>query len=189
MVLDRHHSFATKSSPPLPVPCDAQNFAPGSLVCRLAGTDHFQVQRVIVAAFVVLVALLLVRALTLEPGRSWGFFAIAALVSPMASTIDWSHYQLLLAPTLLLLAWTYSTHRASWTEWLGLGAAYFLCELTLDPFGTLPGTVLQLVTGRAESAADFTLWISIAQFAQYMVVGLMLAWFGALRGRGLRLEA
>lgn len=181
-------SFGSKSAPPNPVPCDAINFGPGSLVCRLVGMEHFTTQRVLTYCLVLLLAVLAAWALGLERGRSWGVFAFAAMLSPMASTIDWSHYQVLLAPLFLVLAFTYSTYGASWPEWLALAAAYALCELTLDPFGTLPGTVVQYVTGRGESAADFTFWISFAQFAQYMLFGLAFAWFRMLRARGLRME-
>lgn len=158
--------------------CNYQNFSPTSTLCRaLAGSDHWDLQRVAVFAFVLVFALVLLGALAGTGGRSWEFFAAACLLSPMFSPIAWSHYQLLLAPMILLLAIQLPRDRGALQKWVLLGAGYLLAELTWTPIGT----VLDLAGGPQLLGSRYSFYegivLTAAQFAQYFVLAAAAAWF------------
>lgn len=175
-------NYAERSSPWI---LQAGNFSPLGLLCRLAGLDAFSrgwvFERIVVALAVGLLILLAHDVTRSQPGSSWERFAFACLLSPMVSPVAWSHYQLLLAPMFLWLAYRFALEGARWTFWAALAGAYLLAELVVEPWGTLPGAIAWLLTGESETVTDKIRVDNAAQFAQYLL--FMTAW-GWLASRG-----
>jgi len=175
-------NYADRSSPWI---LQAGNFSPLGLLCRLAGLEAFSrgwiFERVMVALAVGLLVLMAHDVIRERPGRSWELFAFACLLSPMVSPVAWTHYQLLLAPMFLLLACRFTWQGARWTYWAALAFAYLLAELVVEPWGTLPGAIVFLLSGQGETVTDKIRVDNAAQFAQYLL--FMIAW-GWLAARG-----
>ena len=157
--------------------CHPENYSPYSLLCRVSGGQYYWWQRPVAAAGVVLLILLAVDAIRGYQGGSWELFAFACLLSPMVSPIAWSHYQILLFPMFLLVAYQFAVNGASVIHWLALAAAYGLAELTWRPLGTLVGGVEYVLSGRHETMGTVHHVMSVAQFAQYLLLVVALTWF------------
>ena len=158
--------------------CAHENFSPTSTLCRLVGSAaDWNLQRAAVFAIVVLFAVLLLRLLASGPGRSWDLFATACLLSPMFSPIAWTHYQLFLAPMMLLLAVELPRDRTALPRWVLLAVAYLLAELIWTPVGTLADIAggSQLFGLRFLPIKEMVL--TAAQFSQYFVLAAAGAWF------------
>ena len=76
-------------------------------------------------------------AATFTTGRAEAKKSRSSLLSPLFSPIAWSHYQVLLAPMLLLLAIQLPRTRQALAKWVLLGLGYLLAELTWTPLGTV----------------------------------------------------
>jgi hypothetical protein len=164
--------------------CNHQNYSPTSTLCRVLGSaDHWDLQRLGVFAVVLLFGLALLWGLARDPGRRWELFAAACLLSPLFSPIAWSHYQLLLAPMILLLAIQLPRNREALAKWLLLGAGYLLAELTWTPVGT----VVDLAGGTQLLGSRFPfiegIVLTASAFSQYFVLAAAAAWFLTRRRR------
>jgi hypothetical protein len=161
--------------------CNPQNYSPESLWCRLAGTSFWSIKRLLITIAVLAVIVLAAHLISRRPGRSWSLFAFVCLLSPMLSPIAWSHYQILLAPMFLVLAYEYVTAGADLVDWAALAAAYALAELTLRPFGTAPGLLYHLLTGKAESGVLANNVYAAAALAQFVLLAAAFIWFARTR--------
>ena len=160
-----------------PFYCDVENFSPLSTWCRLSGTGYLSIKVVLVAIAVLALAVLAARLISMRRGQSWAVFAFVCLLSPMLSPIAWSHYQILLAPMLLVLAYEYVTTGADVVDWTGLACGFALAELTWQPFGTLVGLFRQLLTGKPETGLIEGNVFVVAAFAQFVVLAAAFIWF------------
>jgi Glycosyltransferase family 87 len=181
-------NFASKSLPSTNGwVCNAQNFSPESTMCRvvaLGGKDWSATRdlTLVGVAGIVLVAALLLRR---TEGKSWLIFAFACLLSPMLSPIAWSHYQLMMAPMFLVLGYDLCKRRGQFIEWLWVGGAYVLCELSWRPYGMIDNILQQLVRGMPERSllpSGFVL-LGFAQFAQYVLFFGAVLWFNRFNTR------
>jgi hypothetical protein len=170
-------AFSERTKPENTWSCHTENFSPGSLLCRLAGGEYWTYERLVLLLAVLLLAALAYDSIKDRPGRSWSAFAFASLLSPMISPIAWSHYQLLLGPMLVLLLREFVLSGASFPLWSSLASSFALAELIWRPYGTLPGTLNELFTGRVETLGASFAVMSISQFAQYLLFLTALAWF------------
>jgi hypothetical protein len=158
--------------------CAHENFSPTSTLCRLVGSAaDWTLQRAAVFAVVLLFTVLLLRLLTSAPGRSWDLFAAACLLSPMFSPIAWNHYQLFLAPMMLLLAVELPRDRGALPRWVLLAVAYLLAELIWTPVGT----IADIAGGSHLLGSHFPvveeIVLTAGQFSQYFVLAAAGAWF------------
>lgn len=179
-------AFSDRAKPANVWACHPENFAPGSTLCRMAGGDNWNYQRAAVLLFVFVLGLALFEALRGRAGGSWAVFAAACLLSPMISPIAWSHYQLLMAPMFLVLAYEMARRGSTAGLWALLGTAYVLAALIWRPYGTLPGAIFHVITGREQTLQMLDQQFAISQFAQYVLAMTAIAWFGidrALRRR------
>jgi hypothetical protein len=170
-------NFAEKSKPADTWSCHPENFAPGSLLCRLAGGDNWNIQHLVIWAFVGLVGLWVVDALRGRSARSWEVFAFSCAISTMVSPIAWSHYQVMLAPLFLLLLVRFGTEGASPGAVAGFIAAFVLASLMWQPFGTSIGALRHLIDGSAQTPRVLLSVESIAQFAQYVLIITGVFWY------------
>jgi hypothetical protein len=158
--------------------CNVSNFAPGSILCRLAGTQHATLQRVVALAGVALLAIWVISALRGRKATSWEVFAFTCAISPMLSPIDWAHYQIMLAPLFVLLVVRFTRDGAEPEEWAGLAVAFVLASLTWGPYNTPIDVVRNGFPGRP--AFDYDLIAFAASFAQYVLILTGVLWY---RGR------
>jgi hypothetical protein len=166
--------FQTKGGGPI-VACVAQNYSPMALLCRL-GVPSTTFLTVAVAGVVLFLGWVAVRRLRGVPNATWDLVAVAFALSPMLGPIGWAHYQLFLAPLMLLLAYQFWAERAPIFLWFNLGLVFVLTMLVWDPLESLARTpVIVLVVS-----------YTIGQFAQYF---LLLLWFQWTRVRSARLKA
>jgi Glycosyltransferase family 87 len=165
--------------------CSDENFSPQGTWCRLTasrtfnltGGEYWSAKRLGLTVAVVVLVLLCAELLRPQSGRSWWILGFAAALSPLLSPLAWSHYQVLLAPLMLLLAYEFWRARAPLLPWATLATGYVLCELTLRPYGTLPGLARWFVTGTPESFGSMANVLAVAQFAQYFVLLAGILWF------------
>jgi hypothetical protein len=150
--------------------CAPENYAPAALICRL-GLGPSSIITAVVAVAVLAIGWHLLRAMTPSSGRTWELFAVACMLSPFIGPIGWSHYQLLLAPAMLLLVFRFAQEGAERRLWIGLIATYVLCELIWDPLESLAGAPIVLVLAS----------YATGQFAQYVLLLTMVRWL-QLRG-------
>lgn len=169
--------FADRAKPANVWACVPENFAPGSLMCRLWGGSHWTLEHVIVWAFVALLAVWVFDALRGLGPRSWEVFAFTCALSTMVSPIAWSHYQIMLAPLFVLLLVRFSREGAPGGAWAGLAAAFILCALMWQPFGTLISAIQGIVSGTPASEDELLQVEEIAQFAQYVVLITGILWY------------
>jgi len=157
--------------------CHNENFSPQSLLCRLIGNHYWPAQQVVVLVGVLFFAALTASVLRQRRADDWGVFAFACLLSPMFSPIAWSHYQLLLMPMFLVLAYEFRAG-ASPGLWFGLSVAYVLADLVWQPYGTLPGAFGRMLGGSAETLQFKFAVMSVSMFAQYAVFVVAVSWYG-----------
>ncbi len=169
--------FAHKSQPANYWACVPENFAPGSLLCRLVGGHYWTLQHLIVWAGVALLALWVVDALRGSRAISWELFAFTCALSTMVSPIAWSHYQIMLAPLFVLLLVRFSREGASVSAWAGLAVAFVLASLMWQPYGTLIGAAKDVVTGGTQTERALLTVEQFAQFAQYIVILTGVLWY------------
>ena len=184
-------SFSSKSSPLTNAwACHYLNYSPDSLMCRVVGhPETWIAQRVAVGLGMLLLLFIVLNVLRHEAGTRWKVFAFVCLLSPMVSPIAWSHYQLFLAPMLLLLASDFTTRRAEIVEWVALGAALVLAELVWEPYGTVAGWINSVLTGQApDMSLEFTV-NSVAAFAPFVLLLVALMRFSQLHPRASHLSA
>lgn len=169
--------------------CHYLNYSPESLMCRVVGhPDTWLAQRVAVALGVLLLLLIVFNVLRREAGTHWPIFAFACLLSPMASPISWSHYQLFLAPMLLLLACDFAVRHTEAVEWIALGTVVLLAELVWEPYGTIPGWINLVLTAQApDMFLEFTV-NSVAALAPFVLLLVALMRFSQLYAYATRSE-
>lgn len=177
------HNFAQKSEPANIWACHPENFAPGSLLCRLAGAQNWTLQHVVVLAGVALIGAWVIEALRGHGVRwlSWEMFAFTMPLSVMLSPLAWSHYQIMLAPLFLLLLVRFTREGAGAGSWAGLVVAFLLASLLWQPFGTSVGAVRKLVSGKVETQQDLFAVEAVAQFAQYVLMITGALWYAQRR--------
>lgn len=166
--------------------CYPDNFSPDSLWCRLAGPEYWRLKVALVTVAVLGVAVLAAILLSHRPGKPWAIFAFVCVLSPMLSTIAWSHYQLLLIPMFLLLAYEFMTTGADVVDWTFLLVGYALAELVWQPFGTVLGIFRHLFTGRAETPLIEINVFVVAAFAQFVVLAAGFMWLKRARRSPVR---
>jgi hypothetical protein len=170
-------NFADKSKPENVWACHAENFAPGSLLCRLAGGQNWNIQHIIVWAAVALLGGWVADALRDRRMVSWEVFAFTCAISTMISPIAWTHYQVMLAPLFVLLLVRFATEGASFATWSGLVVAFVLASLMWQPFGTSIGSLRHLIDGAAQTQRALFSIASVAEFAQYVLVFTGIVWY------------
>ncbi len=163
-------SFSHKSLPANVWACQFENFSPSSTLCRLSGAENWNYVRGAALGGVGLLALLFFDLLRGVRGRSWEWFAIAVALSPMVSPIAWSHYQVLLAPLLVVLVVRMVTRGAPVSTWAFLLAGYALTMLVWQPYGTLPGKLGEVLFDNPRTQQQLIAATGVAQFAQYIVL-------------------
>lgn len=176
-VLPVLENFANKSRPENIWACHTENFAPGSLLCRLAGGQNWNIQHLIVWTGIALLGAWIVDALRGRRMVSWEVFAFACAISTMVSPIAWSHYQIMLAPLFVLLFVKFVTEGATLGTWAGLILAFGLASLMWQPFGTSIGSVRHLIDGAAQTQRAAFSIASVAQFAQYVLILTGIVWY------------
>lgn len=182
-------NFANKSHPH-PFVCDPINFSPASLLCRaMGGGQVWTLQRIAVWLFVLVLGLWVVSALRGRSPLSWDAFAFICALSAIASPLEWSHYQVMLAPLLLVLLVRFTREGADAVSWLGLLVGLLLASLVWQPYGTLYGEIRWLLSGHSQeyyttSAPDVTFQEGISQFAQYVLIITAALWYSARRATG-----
>ncbi|UTI65060.1 DUF2029 domain-containing protein [Paraconexibacter antarcticus] len=163
-------NFSHKALPANIWACQYENFSPSSTLCRLSGGDNWNYIRGVSLAGVGLLALLFADLLRHAAGRAWEWFAVAVALSPMVSPIAWSHYQVLLAPLLVVLFVRFLGERERLSTWGFLLAAYALTMLVWQPYGTLPGKLGELLAGNDRTQQQLIAAAGVAQFAQYVLL-------------------
>ncbi len=170
------NNFSDKSKPAAGLACSPENFSPQSLLCRIAGRQHWSVLQVLALIAVVLIGAWVVVVLRGRRATSWETFAFACAMSTMVSPIAWSHYQIMLAPLFVLMVVRASREGASIITWAGLAVAFVLCSLMWSPYGTLIDAV-QLKLQPTFQANPHPLVTTLAQFAQYVLIGAATLWY------------
>jgi Glycosyltransferase family 87 len=179
-------NFADKAKPENIWACHPENFAPGSLLCRLAGAQNWNAQHLIVWATVALLGAWVVDALRGRSMKSWEVFAFSCAISTMVSPIAWSHYQIMLAPLFVLLFVGFVTNGATIGTWAGLVVSFVLASLMWQPFGTSVGALRHLVDGAAQTQRALFSIAAVAQFAQYVLVLTGIIWYLQARARAAK---
>jgi hypothetical protein len=181
-------NFADKSKPGNVWACQSENFAPGSLLCRLVGHQSWNLQRLAVWTAVALLGLWAIRTLRERGASSWEVFAFVCPLSVMLSPLAWTHYQIMLAPLFALLLVRFTQEGASPGLWAGLAAAFALASLMWQPYGTLIGALAGLLGAHPQTLgarldeANTVAWF--AQFAQYVLLVTAVLWYARSPVRG-----
>lgn len=169
-------NFADKSKPRFGLACSTLNFSPQALLCRTFGSPHWTLLEVVAWAAIAVLAVWVVRALRGYDTASWESFAFACVFSIVVSPIDWSHYQVMLAPLFVLLIVRFTTVRTEAVFWVGLVAAYVLASLMWTPYGTLTDAI-NLRLPSSTMANPHPLITNIAQYSQYILIVTATMWY------------
>jgi glycosyl transferase family 87 len=170
-------NFADKAKPSNYWACLPENFAPGSLLCRLVGSGDWNFQHLIVWGAVALLGVWVVDALRGRAATSWETFSFTCALSVMISPIAWSHYQIMLAPLFVLLVYRFSREGAGVGVWAGLAISYVLASLLWQPFGTVIGGVRSVFVSTPMSEQSLFSTEAVAEFAQYALVLTGVIWY------------
>jgi Glycosyltransferase family 87 len=176
-VLPVLQSFSRKSQPANLWSCVPEDYSPTSLLCRVAGSQNWNLQHVLVLALIALLAAWTFEAVRDRGVLSWEVFAFTCAYSVMVSPIAWSHYQIMLAPLFVLLFVRFAQSGAGFASWYGYLAAFALASLTWQPYGTLIGTARHILTGSAQTEPLLLRIEGVAQFAQYLLVITGILWY------------
>jgi hypothetical protein len=179
------HNFAVQASS---TACMTANFAPASLLCQVTQSNQSHLWSFVACLALALLGAWVVRSLRGRQGDSWEVFAVTCAISPLLSPIEWSHYQVMLAPLFVLLVVRFTRERADRREWAGLAAAFVLASLTWRPYDTpidvvrvgphsLWGLSNVLFTPFTATVAD------VAQFGQYVLIVTGVIWYTRQRTR------
>ncbi len=187
-------NFANKSNPHLyGYAYSPDNFSPIAAMLRLGGLHHWRLYEVSGLALVALLGVWSIESLRDRLPTSWDAFACISVFSVMVSPINWSHYQLMLAPLLVALAVGMSREGASVGDWIGLALAFVLASLVWRPYGTLTGTVHSLVAqhrlpANTPDSGDAVPLETLSQLAQYVLVMTAILWYrrSSMRASGRR---
>lgn len=179
-----YDNFATKTLPGNLWVCNPENFSPQSILCRMGNPQHYwTVQHIVVIVGVLLFFYLATTSVRGDSGFSWRVFAYACAFSPMVSPLAWSHYQLMLAPLLIVMVCDFAHRRPAIAIWLAALAGYVLCELVWRPYGTLPGVIVHFFTSRVETLQSEYTVFAWAAWAQYIIIGVAIVYYaGVTRG-------
>jgi len=182
-------NFAQKTKPGHGYACMPLNFSPSTLLCKVAGSGDWTLVHVLSWAAVAILAVWAFDALRGRGAASWELFAFVCPLSVLLSPLDWSHYQIVLAPLFVLLLVGFTRSGAPAGAWLGLGCAFVLSSLMWEPYGTVIGAVDGLFRAHAQQAAkqvqDAYSVAGVAQFAQYVLLVTGVLWYSAV-SRGAR---
>ncbi|MFI5283484.1 MAG: glycosyltransferase family 87 protein [Candidatus Dormibacterales bacterium] len=156
--------FSAKGNGPLAA-CIVQNYSPVALWCRF-GLPHSTLVTLGFAVIVLAAGWFMAGRFRNTAGRPWEIFCLACLLSPMVGPVQWATYQLLFAPLMLLLAYQFWHERAPRRLWIYLAVLFVMTDLVWDPVESL-----------ANAPVLVEVWsYTIAQFAQYLLLGLWLFW-------------
>ena len=151
--------------------------------------DHATLQRVMVLIMVGVLGAWVAAALKGRRAVSWELFAFTCALSVMVSPLAWSHYQVVLAPLLLLLWVRFITEGAGVGSWAGLIVGLALASLTWAPYGSLWGGVSSLFALNAKAITEPVLVDDFAQFAQYILIVTGIWWYAQRHWRDAHAEA
>jgi len=183
-------NFGTKTHPGHGYACFALNLSPNALLCRLAGSNDWGLQHVLVLGAVAMLGAWTIDALRGREATSWELFAFVCPLSVLLSPLDWSHYQIMLAPLFVLLLVRFTNDGAQAGAWIGLASAFVLSSLMWEPYGTVIGAVSGLL-GHPEPAGqrlqDAIPVAAVAQFAQYVLIVTGALWYAAISRRPARI--
>ncbi len=175
-------NFINKTKPNGIFTCLPSNFAPVTLLCReTGGIQHWTLQQITVWAALLLLGAWVVAALRGRRPTSWEVFAFTCPFSVMFSSLQWTHYQIMLAPLLFLLLFRFASEGAGPGAWAGLAIAFGLASLIWAPLGGAPyGSIfgaIQDVFGTLGRPSEPKLAEEFAQFAQYVVLLTGVFWY------------
>jgi hypothetical protein len=181
-------NFLDKTRPNFAM-CMPLNVSPISALCRAgAGLQDWNVLRAVSLGGVLLLGAWVVRALRGRAATSWEVFAFACPLSAMVSPLEWTHYQILLAPLFVLLLVRFAREGASFGAWAGLLAAFVLASLIWQPYGSIVSAAKGIFSPQAQH--EPTTLEALAQFAQYILILTGVLWYMQRRrapGRPLQL--
>ncbi len=172
-------NFVDKATPAHVWACQAQNLAPGSLLCRLVGSQHWTLQHLVIWSVVGLLGAGVLASIRGAKATSWELFAFTCALSVMLSPLAWTHYQITLVPLFVLLLVRFTHARARARAWVGLAVAFALCSLMWEPYGTSVGAIEWLLSRHRESVGDADTVAWVAQFAQYVLVITAGLWYAS----------
>ncbi len=182
-------NFNSKSNPHLyGYAYSPDNFSPVSELLRLGGLGDWRLYQVSALILVGLLGLWATESLRDRRLTSWDAFAFIAAFSIMISPINWSHYQLMLAPLFVVLVVRMSREGGTVADWAGLALAFVLASLVWRPDGTLTGTIHTLLSqghlppDTPVSGATVPIE-TLSQFAQYVLVVTGILWYTRVRSR------
>jgi hypothetical protein len=175
------HNFVDKAKPGNVWACQAQNLAPGSLLCRVVGHQNWTLQHFVVWAVAALLGAWAIYALRGRGATSWELFAFTCALLVMLSPLAWTHYQIVLAPLFVLLLVRFTHDGAGAGAWIGLAAAFVLASLMWEPYGTVIGAVKGLGSAHAETVQNANSIAWVAEFAQYVLVITGVLWYAHAR--------
>jgi hypothetical protein len=164
--------------------CLPSNFSPVAFVCRMGAAGALRDEAFQRAAALGLVALIVMWAIDALRDRgpcSWEVFAFVCPVSVMLGTVEWTHYQIMLAPLLVLLLVRFVQSGARVSEWAGLAGAFALTCVIASPYHGSPYasifTVVRGTFGSVGTPPEPVFVEALAQFAQYLVLLTGILWF------------
>jgi hypothetical protein len=168
-------NFLDKTKPDLAT-CLPLNFSPSSLLCRVSsGAEDWTIQRVVVLVAVLLLGLWVVEALRGRSAKSWEVFAFTCPLSVMLSVVEWTHYQIVLAPLFVLLLFRFAREGASISLWTGFLVAFILASLIWQPYGSVVSAIRDLFSAHPPNEPSFL--EGMAQFSQYILVITGVLWY------------
>ena len=174
-------NFIDKAQPSNVWACQSENFAPGSLLCRLVGHQDRGLQHIVVLVVVALLGACAIHALRGRGPSSWDAFAFICPLSVMLSPLAWTHYQIMLAPLFVLLVFRFTRDGAGFGAWAGLAVAFILASVMWQPYGTVIDAVRGLVSVHRNTARGAEPVADLAQFAQYVLVIIGVLWYARAR--------
>jgi hypothetical protein len=112
--------------------CHPGNVSLQATTCRIFGTGLWSGQRVLALGIAVALAWVALAAVRRYRGTSFEYLAVACAISPMFGPIEWTHYQVALAPLLLTVA-LHLVVRPRRIAWVLLIVAYVGLSLVWSP--------------------------------------------------------
>ena len=169
-------NLSDKSKPRYGLSCTSVNFSPQAFLCRTFGSHHWNLMEAVAWAVIAVLAVFVVRSLHGYDTASWESFAFSCAFSVMVSPIDWSHYEVMLAPLFVLLIVRFTTERTEAIFWVALAAAFVLASLMWTPYGTLTDVVHLRIPTEAPGNPH-PLITDLAQYSQYVLVLTAMLWY------------
>jgi len=149
--------------------CHPANVSLQATMCRVVGDHLWSAQRLLALGIAVAITWASLSAVRRYRGTSFEYMAVACGISPLFGPIAWTHYQIALAP-LLIVVLLHLVLTPRWIAWVLVICAYVGLSLVWSPAMAVPRLASDWFGGTP--LHDSFVLMRVAMVFQYLLIGV-----------------